>query len=96
MTVDGKQSMTERWKTVGLFNHLSSSRLYLAGTDPTVSLPGADNINNLVGCLKKVSTSILSTPIYGGNKPLQKITKTENNLRSLKFVFFQQGRKICI
>lgn len=50
MTVDGKY--TERWKTVGTFTELRSSRGLVAGIPHTRE----DRLNttSFVGCLKKV------------------------------------------
>jgi len=52
MRVDGKYS--ERWKTVGRFSHLASSTTFLGGSDGRENIQIIRNINNLVGCLKKV------------------------------------------
>ena len=52
MRVDGKYS--ERWKTVGRFSHLASSNTFLGGSDGRENIQIIRNINNLVGCLKKV------------------------------------------
>ena len=54
MTVDGIHA--ERWTTAGTFTMLSSSRLYVGGTDQSVSLPGVRPKNNFVGCLRKVGS----------------------------------------
>ena len=53
MTVDGKYP--ERWKTVGRFSYLSSSALFLGGSDGRENIPVIRSINNLIGCMKKVN-----------------------------------------
>ena len=55
MTVDGQQP--ERWRTLGHFSYLSSSAAFLGGSDGRENIPLLSNINNLVGCIKQVSTS---------------------------------------
>ena len=57
MTVDGQQP--ERWRTLGHFSYLSSSAAFLGGSDGRENIPLLSNINNLVGCIKQVSTSNL-------------------------------------
>ena len=52
MRVDGKYS--ERWKTVGRFRLLASSHVFVGGSDGRENIPTIRNINNLVGCLRKV------------------------------------------
>ena len=53
MTVDGKY--TEKWMTTGSFSMLSSSKVFVGGSEAPYKLPGAISKNNFVGCLKKVS-----------------------------------------
>ena len=52
MTVDGKYP--ERWRTSGRFSYLSSSSSFIGGSDGRENIPLLRNINNLVGCFKKV------------------------------------------
>ena len=54
MTVDGQYP--EKWRTIGQFSYLSSSSLFLGGSDGRENVPLLKHINNLVGCLKKVRT----------------------------------------
>ena len=54
MTVDGQYP--EKWRTIGQFSYLSSSSMFLGGSDGRENVPLLKHINNLVGCLKKVST----------------------------------------
>ncbi len=57
LTVDGLY--TERWMTSGSFSVLASSTVFLGGSEATFSLPGTKTNNNLVGCLKKVSSTLI-------------------------------------
>ena len=54
MTVDGQYP--EKWRTIGQFSYLSSSSMFLGGSDGRENVPLLKHINNLVGCLKKVRT----------------------------------------
>ena len=63
MTVDGIHS--ERWTTAGTFSMLSSSRLYVGGSDPTQNLPGLRSRADFVGCLRKVRTNVAKYSIEG-------------------------------
>ena len=52
MTVDG--AYTERWMTSGSFSMLTSSKVYIGGSQE-FKLPGSTaRNNNFVGCLRKV------------------------------------------
>ena len=64
MTVDGQQP--ERWRTLGHFSYLSSSAAFLGGSDGRENIPLLRSINNLVGCIKQVSTLELATNLYSG------------------------------
>ncbi|XP_043199961.1 neurexin-1-like isoform X3 [Amphibalanus amphitrite] len=52
INVDGVY--TERGTTSGPFTYLTSSRLFVAGSNDTSSLPGSQARHNFVGCLRKV------------------------------------------
>ena len=64
MRVDGKYP--ERWKTIGAFSYLSSSTTVVGGSDGRENLL-LQNINNLVGCVKKVfyTTDTLRLDLVG-------------------------------
>ena len=53
MTVDGQYP--EKWRTIGRLSYLSSSAMFLGGSDGRENVPLLKDINNLVGCLKKVN-----------------------------------------
>jgi Laminin G domain len=52
--VDGVYA--EHAHTAGTFNVLSSSRVYVGGSENTHALPGSKIHNNFIGCLRKVRT----------------------------------------
>ncbi|XP_075221682.1 neurexin 1-like [Lycorma delicatula] len=52
LVVDGVYS--EHSSTAGTFTILSSSRVYVAGSENTHALPGSRIHNNFIGCLRKV------------------------------------------
>jgi hypothetical protein len=59
--VDGVYS--EHSHTAGTFSVLSSSRVYMGGSQNTHALPGSRINNNFVGCLRKVLPNIHSVTL---------------------------------
>ena len=64
--------------TSGSFSILASNTAFVGGSEATFSLPGTKTNNNLVGCLKKVSTYIffLSMAKKSNEYMLYQIVKT--------------------
>ena len=59
MTVD--DMFKESWMTIGPFTMLSSSQVFVGGSDRPFNLKGADNdTRNFVGCMKKVNREALN------------------------------------
>ena len=79
MTVDGVYS--EPWFLTGNFSLLSSSRVFVGGSEAPHKLPGgsakAGALSNFVGCLRKVEFKADSLVL-----PMIKFAKEGNNLIS--------------
>ena len=61
MTVDGKY--TEKWTKSGTFSLLSSTKVFIGGSNQPYKLPGANTKTNFVGCMKKVCFSLSALPL---------------------------------
>ncbi len=61
MTVDGKY--TEKWTKSGTFSLLSSTKVFIGGSNQPYKLPGANTKTNFVGCMKKVCFSLPALPL---------------------------------
>ncbi|XP_037079238.1 neurexin-1a-like [Pollicipes pollicipes] len=77
INVDGVY--TERGTTSGPFTLLTSSRLFVAGSDDTSQLPGSQTSHNFVGCLRKVEYTADSLHL-----DLIELSRTGNKLMAVR------------